>query len=145
VVRNILSHHGTGTDEGVGSNGVSADNSAVGSQGGAFFNENGADLVHFGDFRSRIVDVCEDHGGAAEDAIFQGNSFIGADIVLNLALVANSYVRANYDILADVAVLADLGAGEDMGEVPDLGAFADGHVVVHDGSGVDEDVRKKLR
>ena len=37
----------------------------------------------------------------------KGNAFIDADIVLNLALVADGDIRTNDDILADVAVLAD--------------------------------------
>ena len=139
MVGDIFCHHGAGADEGISADGVAADDGAVGPQGGAFLDEGGADLVHLGDFRPWIVDVGEDHGRAAEDAIFQGDAFIDADIVLNLALVADGDVGTDDDILADVAVLADLGAGEDMGEVPDLCAFADFHIVVDDGGGVDEE------
>ena len=79
-----------------------ADDGAVGPQGGAFLDEAWADLVHLGDFRPWVDDVGEDHGGAAEDAVFQGNAFIDADIVLDLAFVADGDIRADNAILAYV-------------------------------------------
>lgn len=48
---------------------------------------------------------------------------------------------ADEGVSADVTVLADLGVGKDMGEMPDFGFFADGDVVVHDSSWVNEDIR----
>ena len=111
MVGHILRDHRPGADEGVAPDGVAADDGAVGPQGGAFLDESGADLVHFGDLRPGVVDICEDHRGAAEDAVFQGDAFIHAHVVLDLALVADGYVGADDDILADVAVLANLGAG----------------------------------
>ena len=95
MIGDILRDHGTGADEGVTTDGVATDDGAVGSQGGAFFDEGGADLVHFGDFRPGIVDVGEDHGWTAEDAVFEGHAFIDTDVVLDLALVADGNVGAD--------------------------------------------------
>ena len=142
MFRNILCDHGAGADEGTAADDVATDDGAVGPQGGAFLHVGGADLVHLSDFSTRVEDVGENHRGAAEDAIFQGDAFIDADVVLELALVAYDGIGADDDVLADVAILADLGAGEDVGEVPDFCAFADGNVVIDDGGGVDEDVGK---
>ena len=120
---------------------MAANDGAVGPQGGAFLDEGGADLIHFGYLGAGVVDICEDHRGAAEDAVFQGDAFIHAHVVLELALVADGHIRADDNVLAYVAVLADFGAGEDVGEVPDFGAFAYGNVVVDNGCFVGKVVR----
>ncbi len=89
------------------------------------FYERGTDLVHFADFRSGVVDVGEDHRGAAENAVFEGDTFVDTDIVLDFAFVADDCVGTDDDVLADVAVLADVGTGEDVGEVPDSRSLTD--------------------
>ena len=61
MLGNISCHYRTCTDEGVAADGVAANDGAVGSQGGAFSDEGGADLIHPADFRPGVVDVCEDH------------------------------------------------------------------------------------
>ena len=114
VVGNILRNHRTGADKGVAADGDLTDNGAVGTQGGAFLDEGGADLVHLGNLSPGVVDVGEDHGRAAEDAVFQGHAFVDAHVVLDLALVADGDVGSDGDVLADVAVLTDFGAGKNM-------------------------------
>ena len=84
------------------------------------FNEGGSHLVHLADFRPGVVDVGEDHGRAAEDAVFQGHSFVDGDVVLDFAVFADGDIRADHHVLADVAVFADSGIAEDVGEVPDF-------------------------
>jgi hypothetical protein len=114
VIGNILSYHRPGADEGILAYGMATDDGTVGPQGGAFLDEGGADLIHLGDLRPWVVDVREDHRRAAEDAVFQGDSFINAHVVLDLASVAYGGVGADDDILSDIAVFADFGTGEDM-------------------------------
>ena len=46
MVGDVLCDHRTGPDEGVAADGVAADDGTVGPQGGAFFDEGGADLVN---------------------------------------------------------------------------------------------------
>ena len=125
VVGDILGNYSAGTDEGVLADGVAANNGAVGAECCAFFYERGTDLVHFSDFRSRVVDVGKNHRRAAEDAAFQGDTFIDADVVLDLAFVADDCVGANDDVLADVAVFTDVGAGEDVGKMPNSRSLTD--------------------
>ena len=139
VIRHIFCHDCPGADEGVTADSMAADDRGVGPDGGTFFDKGGPHLVHLGYFRPWVEDVGEDHRGAAEDAVFDGNAFIDADIVLDFALVPDGGVGADDDILADVAVLADFRAGENVGEVPDFGAFADLDVIIDDGGWVDED------
>ena len=79
-----------------------ADDGAVGPQGGAFLDEAWADLVHLRNFGPGVVNVREYHRRSAEDAVFQGNAFIDADIVLDLAFVADGDIRADNAILAYV-------------------------------------------
>ena len=143
MVGDILRDHGAGSDEGVFTDGVAADDGAVCPKGSAFLDKDRSDLVHLGDFSTRIVDIGKDHGRTAEDAIFEGHAFVDTDIVLDLALIADSDVGTDHAVLAEVAVLADLGTGENMGKVPDFRSFADGDVIVDDGRRVDEVVGKK--
>ena len=98
----IFCDHGTGADEGIFPDGMPADDGAVGPQGGAFLDEAWADLVHLRNFGPGVVNVREYHRRSAEDAVFQGNAFIDADIVLDLAFVADGDIRADNAILAYV-------------------------------------------
>jgi len=122
VVGDVLRHHGAGADEGVAADGVAADDGAVGPQGGAALDEGGAYLVHLADLGPGVVDVREDHGGAAEDAVFEGDAFIDGDVVLDLAAGADDGIRADDDVLADVAVLADSRTTQNIRKMPDFTA-----------------------
>ena len=135
MVVDIFCHHSSGADEGVTANCVAADDRAVGPQGGAFFDKGGTDLVHLGDFRPGVVDIGKNHRWAAENAVFQGDAFVNAHVVLDLALVTDGDIGTDDDVLTDVAVFTDLGAGKNVGKVPDFCAFADGDVVIDDGGG----------
>lgn len=61
MVGNILCDHRPGSDKGVGSDGVAANDSTVCPQRSAFLDEGGAELVHLGDFCAGVVDVRENH------------------------------------------------------------------------------------
>ncbi len=143
VIGDILRHDSARTNEGIASNGMAADDGAVGPQGGTFFNDGETYLVHLADLGPWVVDVGEHHGRTTEDAVFQGDALVNGDVVLDLAFVADGNVRTDDHVLTDVAVIANLRAGKDVGEVPDLGALADGDVVVDDGGGVDEDIGRE--
>lgn len=130
VVGDILCDHGASTYEGVFTYGVAADDGAVGPQSGALLDEGGANLIHLGDFRPWVIYVGEDHRRSAENAVFECDAFIYADVVLNLALIANDDIRANNNILADVAVFSYFRSGKDVGEVPNLGAFANFNTLI---------------
>lgn len=120
MVGDILCDHSARTDKSIITNSMAADDGAIGPQRGTFLDEGGTDLVHLPDLGAGVVDICEDHGGAAKYAVFKGDAFINTDVILNFALVTNSDIGADDDVLANVAVLADLGTGKDVGEMPDF-------------------------
>lgn len=120
VVGNVFGDHSACADEGVTPDGVAADDCAVGAKGCSFFYQCWSHLIHFADFRSWVDDVGKNHRWAAEDTIFEDDTFINADVVLDFAFVAYFGIGADDDVLADVAVFTDLGTGEDVGEVPDF-------------------------
>jgi hypothetical protein len=120
MIEYIFRHNSTSTNKGVFPNGMAADDGAVGSQCGTLLDEGGADLVHLGDFCTRVIDVRKDHRRAAEDTIFQCDTLVDGYVVLNFAFVADGYVGADNNILADIAVFTNLGTGKDVGEVPYL-------------------------
>lgn len=112
VVRDIPGNHGSRADESVAADGDAAHDGAVGAEGGAVADQGGAHLVHFADFGPWVVDVRENHGGSAKDALFQGDPFIDRNVVLDLATAANAHIRADDYILPDIAALAKTGAAE---------------------------------
>src|SRR5205085_11989325 len=82
------------------------------------------------DLRPGVVDVGKDAGWPAEHAILEGNPFIDADVVLDLAAIADGHARADHHVLADDAVAPDLRPLQHMAEVPDLRAGAYPNTVV---------------
>ena len=131
VIGHIACHHRTGPDKGISADPVAADNGAIGAQGGTLLNQGGPDLFHAPDVGPGIDDIGEDHAGAAEDVIFQGDTFIDGNVILNLASLSDGDVRTDHDILTDVAVIAEEGTGQNMGKMPDLCPPADRHTVIH--------------
>ena len=125
IGRHIAIDDGTGTDEGVLTNGVAADDGAVGPQGGAALDQRIAIFVLAGDGAARIIDVGEDHARAAEYVVFQGDVVVHRDIVLHLHVVADDDLVADKNVLAKGTVTADDGLTADVSPMPDAGVFAD--------------------
>jgi hypothetical protein len=111
MIGNIFGYDGACADKCILSNSMAADDGAVGSQSGSFLYQGGTNLIHFGNFGPGIVDICEDHGGPAENAIFQSDPLVNGDIVLYLAPVADRHIGPDDNILSDVAVLTDFRSG----------------------------------
>lgn len=114
VVRNILCHHGTSADKRITANCMAAYDGAIGAKGRTFFNHCRANLIHLPNFRPWIIDVCENHGRATENAIFQRYTLIDAYIVLYLALVADRNIGTNYNVLADIAARTDFSSRKNV-------------------------------
>ena len=138
MVGNVFRDDCAGADEGVTADGVAADDGAVGAQSCASFDKGGANLIHFADFRAWVVDVGEDHGGAAKNTVFQCDTFIDADVILYFAFIADDGVGANDDVLADVAVFTDFGTGKNMRKMPNFRFFANFYTFVYDSRFVGE-------
>src|SRR6202008_163026 len=95
------------------------------ADGRAALDQSRAELVFALDLGAWVVDVGEHRGGPAEHSVFQGHAFVDRDIVLDLAAVADRYVRAGHDILAERAISPDAGARQDVCEMPDACPLAD--------------------
>jgi hypothetical protein len=106
-IRDILRHNRAGPDEGILSDGNTAQDRAVRTESRAFAHQRAAEFAHSLDFASRIEHIGENHGGAAKYVVFQGDPFINRDVILNLNAIANSDIRSDDNILADTAMLAD--------------------------------------
>ena len=138
MIGNIFGDHRPGADEGITPEGMAADDCAVCSQGGAFFDEGGTNLIHLGNLRPGIVDVGKNHGRSAEYTVFQSDTFVNADVVLNLAIVSDNHPVGNKYVLSDIAIFPDQRAGTDMSPVPDTGSCADAGAVIYASGFVDE-------
>lgn len=125
MVRHIACDHGTRPYEGIAPDGCSADDGAVSSQTGPFFDQGWPGLIHPADMSPGIEYIGEDHAGAAEDIIFQRDALVDADVVLHLAAVADGGVRTDDDVLTDIAVFANDRTGHHMAEVPDFRTATD--------------------
>lgn len=136
----VFVDHGASTDESVFTDGDAADDGAVGTKSGAFFDHGFAVFVFAGDRRTGVVNVGEYHAGSAKDIVFQSDGIVDADVVLHLAVVADDHVVADKDILPEGAGFADFCLGADMNPVPYAGAFADLGSVVNDGRRMDADI-----
>ena len=140
VIGHIFCHDCSCADKSIAADSMAADDGAVGPQGSTFPDKGWANLIHLADFRPGIVDVCENHGRPAENAVFQCNTFIDTDVVLYLALVADYGIGTNNNVLADITFFADFRSGQNMREVPDFCVLADFHIVINDGSRMDKGI-----
>jgi len=80
----VLGDDGPGADEGVLAERDAADDGGIGANRGPLPHEGAAVPVLTGDGCTRIVDIGEDHAGAAEDIVFEGHGVVKADVVLDL-------------------------------------------------------------
>lgn len=138
MIRNVFIYHRSGPDKRITPQGNAADNSGIGADRRALFDQSRAKLVYLSYFRPGVVDIGKYHGRPAENAVFQSNSFIDADVVLNLAVVADNNIRPDQDILADIAILANFCTRQDVGEMPDFCSLADLAAIVDVGGFMDE-------
>ena len=131
--RNVLRHHGASGDEAIFAERSAAYDGGVGSDCGAALHQGRPELVLALDLSARVHDVGKDTGGPAEDTILQGDAGVYANVVLDLAAIADRHVRADAYVLADDAVLSDAGVLEHVAEMPDPRALADLDAIVDGG------------
>ena len=125
MVRNIFSYNGSGSDKIVSSQSYSANQGSVSADSCTSFYQSGPDLVHFSDFRTRVIDIGKNYGWSAKNMVFEGDAFVYGNIILDLTSISDSDIRTDHDILADIAVLSDTRARKDVGEMSDFCPFAD--------------------
>ena len=126
----IPRNHRARADEGEGPDRAAADDGGVRPDAGAAGHAGWCELVHSVDVGARCVDVGEDGRRPDEDVVFQGHALVDADIVLDLAAVADPHVGAGHDVLAERAADADPGARDDVTEMPYARVVADLDAVI---------------
>ena len=132
----VLDDDGAGGDEDIFAQGDATDEGGVSTDSCAALDPGAAVFILTDDGGAGVVDVGEDHAGAAEDVVFQGDGVVNTDVVLHLAVVADDHVVADEDVLAEGTALANVRAGADMDPVPDAGALPYLGAGVDDGGGV---------
>jgi hypothetical protein len=95
----VFVDHCSSANKCIFTNDDSAHHGAVGTQSGPFFNEGTKVFVFALDEGAGVEHVGKDHAGAAEDALFERDVVVHADVILHFAAVANC------DLVADEHVL----------------------------------------
>src|SRR5262249_30193134 len=122
----------TGGDEAVHAQTRAADDRGVSADGHPALDDGRKEFVFSADLGAGGLDVSEHATRAAKDIVRQLHSLVDADIVLNLAAVADAHVGSDHDILSDRAIAADDAAPDDVGKMPDAGVLADLATVIDD-------------
>jgi hypothetical protein len=121
---------------------VSADDRGVGPDGCASPNPRWLELLFAADESARIDDVREHTTRATKYVIFEDDAFVNADVVLNLATIADRHVGADHYVLAERTPPADRNIPQYVTEMPNDGLLADGNGLVNIRTLVNTDPRK---
>ena len=84
------------------------------------------------DRTARIGYVGEYAAGTEEDVVVAGDTFIDANVVLDLDVCTQDYAGGDHDVLSNVAAFAEHSARHDVAEMPNLGARSDAGSLVDD-------------
>ncbi len=107
IIGHILRHDGAGAHKCGSTDSVTAHNSTVGSQCGAFLDQRGFQFAHAADMSAGVKDIRKDHARSAEDVVLKGNAFVYGNIVLDFAGVSYDHILTDDNVLADIAIAAD--------------------------------------
>ena len=124
VIGNIFSHYCASTNEGIGSDVVTADDGGIGSDAGSFSHVGFgilAPAVHAG---AGVGHIRKHARWAQEDVVVASDAGVDADVVLDFNVSAQDDVGGNHDVLAQVAVLANSAGAHDVRKMPNLGTRA---------------------
>ena len=99
-------------------------------------------MIHLSYIGPRIVNIGKNHGGAAENAVFKGHSFINTHIILDFTAFSNGNIRTDDYILSDVTPFTDLRARHDVRKVPNFGSGTNLNTIVNDCAGMSEEVSR---
>lgn len=126
VIRHVLDDDATRTDERPTPNGAAGNDSTVGPKRCATQNPRWLEVAspHLG---SRIAYVREHAAWAEKYLVFEGDSVVNADVVLNPAGVADNDVARNEYILPEHAIGAQGSPVHDVTKMPDFGSCTNAH------------------
>jgi hypothetical protein len=122
-----LRYDGSGADEGVTSNFITADDSRIGANRRPTPDDSLLEFRLAGDKRARVQDICEHAARAAENLILENETLIEADVVLDLAAVADCHVRTYHHVLTNRTTLADRYPAEHVAKMPNHSVRTNGH------------------
>jgi len=121
----------TGADKGIFTDGDTADDCSIGTDGTAFFQKGLFKFILALNKCSGVDDIGKNHGWTKKDIIFYLDTLIDADVVLDFDPTAYSDIRSYDTVLSKRAVRTDSGVWHDMGKVPDFSVFADLDVLIY--------------
>ena len=127
----------SGTNEGVGSNLMTADDRCIGTNGGPSSDMGGEVLVPTADRTARVEDIRENTTGTQEYILLTNHTRIDGDVVLHLDIPTQCDSGRDHHILTNVALGADVATAHDMRKVPDARSRSNGTSGIHDGRLVD--------
>ena len=87
IIRYILCYNRTGSNEGILSNPISADDRGIGSNGRPLSYQGLSKLFLSRDETAGIKNIRKNHRGTTKDIILQNDSIVEGDIVLNLNII----------------------------------------------------------
>src|SRR4029434_2256294 len=138
IVGHIAAHHCARADECVTANARAANDCAIGAERCAAPHNRPQILAVPIDLGSRVNDISENAGRSAEDVVFQLDSGVNRNVILNLAVIANHHVVGDIYVLAQNAALAEAGSRLHVGKMPNLCAGSDLYGIVDVGTFVHE-------
>ena len=127
----IAGDDGTRSDEAVHAEVGAAKDSGIRSDRDATLDYGLEKFIVVIDLGARDLNVGEHAARTAKHAVLQFDPFVDADIILDLATVADADIRPDHDILADGAIATNDAALDNMREMPyasiltNLTAFVD--------------------
>ena len=130
VVLYIGGHHGAGAYHGAAADGMTAHYRAVRTEGRALAHaRTRVNPVHR-KVRPRGVYVGEHAGWTAEDIVFQLDTFVNGNIVLDAYAIAYAYAGTDIDVLSQGAILPNHGTLLNVAEMPYSGTGANRYILI---------------
>src|SRR5437016_751781 len=90
--------------------------------------------------RARISDVRKDAGWAAKYVVFENNSGVQRNVVLNLDILPHNNVTRDRNILPQHTSFADLCPSQNVARVPDFGSGSDLTGLIDVGRAMNEEI-----
>jgi hypothetical protein len=137
-IRNVAIDDGARGNHGVFADGHTANDCRVRAYGRAAADKRWPNLSCPVDECPWIDHIREDCTWPAENIVFQRNSSINRDIVLNLATVTYTDIRSDHHILTYHTPLSQRGSAQYVAEMPHFRISTYRHVRIDDGRGMNE-------
>lgn len=125
VWRNIFGHNSSGSDHGIFTDRMAANDRCIRTDRSSFSDMRFQIPVLTGNGTAGIDHVRKNTTGSQKDIIPASHTGIDGDIVLHLHIISQDDLRRDYDILPDIAIPTDRAPRHDMGKMPDARTLPD--------------------